>query len=31
MCTCTRPRYEVRPPPRATDLEITDEDVYGAA
>src|SRR3954463_8632881 len=29
--TCTRPRYEVRPPPRAIDFEMIDEEVYGAA
>src|SRR5918911_2572428 len=29
--TCTRPRYEVRPPPRAIDLLTMVEDVYGAA
>src|SRR3954468_9812308 len=29
--TCTRPRYDVRPPPRAIDLEMIVEDVYGAA
>src|SRR5665647_146521 len=28
---CTRPRYEVRPPPRATDLEMIELDVCGAA
>src|SRR6478735_7262651 len=26
----TRPRYEVRPPPRATDLETMLEEVFGA-
>ena len=26
----TRPRYDVRPPPRATDLEMIELDVYGA-
>src|SRR5919199_4642875 len=29
--TWTRPRYDVRPPPRATDLEMIDEEVCGAA
>src|ERR687886_2077396 len=29
--TCTRPRYEVRPPPRAIDFETIVEDVCGAA
>src|ERR671932_820498 len=29
--TCTRPRYEVRPPPRAIDLDTIVEDVCGAA
>src|SRR5674476_824683 len=28
---CTRPRYDVRPPPRATDLEMMLEWVFGAA
>src|ERR1700750_2084698 len=28
--TCTSPRYEVRPPPRATDFEMIVEDVFGA-
>ena len=28
--TWTRPRYDVRPPPRATDLETIVEDVCGA-
>src|SRR6266702_440906 len=30
-CTCTRPRYDVRPPPRATDLDTICDDVLGAA
>jgi hypothetical protein len=25
--TCTSPRYDVRPPPRATDLLMMDDDV----
>ena len=29
--TWTRPRYEVRPPPRAIDLEMIVDDVCGAA
>src|SRR3954447_17252672 len=29
--TCTSPRYDVRPPPRATDLLMIDDDVCGAA
>src|SRR5690606_24332818 len=29
--TWTRPRYEVRPPPRATDLDTIVLDVFGAA
>src|SRR5262245_12831515 len=29
--TWTRPRYDVRPPPRATDFEMTLDDVFGAA
>src|SRR5919199_1898958 len=29
--TCTRPRYEVRPPPRATDFDTIVEEVFGAA
>src|SRR3954465_2986199 len=29
--TWTRPRYDVRPPPRATDLETIELEVYGAA
>ena len=29
--TWTRPRYEVRPPPRAIDLEMIVEEVCGAA
>src|SRR5215218_4455070 len=29
--TCTRPRYDVRPPPRATDLLMIELDVCGAA
>src|SRR5215475_6070007 len=28
--TCTRPRYEVRPPPRATDFDTIVDDVLGA-
>src|SRR6478735_10420905 len=28
--TCTSPRYDVRPPPRATDLEMIVEEVCGA-
>src|SRR3954447_1245513 len=28
--TCTRPRYEVRPPPRAIDFDTIVDDVYGA-
>src|SRR5262245_12781905 len=28
---CTRPRYDVRPPPRATDFDTTDDEVLGAA
>src|SRR3954453_6171538 len=28
--TCTRPRYDVRPPPRATALEMIVEEVCGA-
>src|SRR6201747_2331584 len=28
---CTRPRYEVRPPPRATDFETMLLEVLGAA
>src|ERR1700749_3455847 len=30
LLTCTRPRYDVRPPPRATDLEMMLELVFGA-
>src|SRR3954447_8195256 len=30
-CTCTSPRYDVRPPPRATDLLMIELDVCGAA
>src|SRR5947209_17377760 len=30
-CTCTSPRYEVRPPPRATDLLMIELEVCGAA
>ncbi|SKV39991.1 Uncharacterised protein [Mycobacteroides abscessus subsp. abscessus] len=30
LLTCTRPRYEARPPPRATDLDTIVEDVFGA-
>src|SRR5881398_2898962 len=30
-CTCTSPRYDVRPPPRATDLLMIEDDVCGAA
>src|ERR1700675_2643930 len=30
LFTCTRPRYEVRPPPRATDLDTMLLDVLGA-
>src|SRR5687767_3850355 len=29
--TCTRPRYDVRPPPRAIDFEMIVLDVNGAA
>src|SRR5215203_6644152 len=29
--TWTSPRYEVRPPPRATDLEMIVDEVLGAA
>src|SRR4051795_11331825 len=29
--TCTSPRYDVRPPPRATDFEMIVEEVCGAA
>src|ERR1700759_3143352 len=29
--TCTRPRYEVRPPPRAIDFDTMVEEVCGAA
>src|SRR5688500_725480 len=29
-CTWTRPRYDVRPPPRATDLEMIELEVCGA-
>src|ERR1044072_395800 len=29
--TCPRPRYDVRPPPRAIDLLMIDEEVCGAA
>src|SRR6478609_9688889 len=29
--TWIRPRYDVRPPPRATDFEMIVDDVYGAA
>src|SRR6266496_2025142 len=29
-CTWTSPRYDVRPPPRATDLDTIEEDVCGA-
>src|SRR6476620_364829 len=28
--TWTRPRYDVRPPPRATDLDTIVDDVWGA-
>ena len=28
--TWTRPRYDVRPPPRATDFETIDDEVFGA-
>src|SRR3954465_14336589 len=30
-CTCTSPRYDVRPPPRATDLLMMELEVCGAA
>jgi hypothetical protein len=30
FATLTRPRYEVRPPPRATDFDTMVEEVYGA-
>src|SRR3954447_22266912 len=30
-CTCTSPRYDVRPPPRATDLLMIELLVWGAA
>src|SRR3954471_3444692 len=30
-CTCTSPRYDVRPPPRATDLLMIELEVYGEA
>src|SRR3954452_17480822 len=30
LLTRTSPRYEVRPPPRATDFEMIVDDVYGA-
>src|ERR1700712_2191796 len=30
LLTWTRPRYDVRPPPRATDLEMIVDDVWGA-
>src|SRR5947199_8232179 len=29
--TCTSPRYDVRPPPRAADLLVIELEVYGAA
>src|SRR5688572_29010215 len=29
--TCTRPRYDVRPPPRAIDFEMIVDEVCGAA
>src|SRR3954454_7449215 len=29
-CTCTRPRYEVRPPPLATDFDTIVDEVWGA-
>src|ERR1700750_3469229 len=31
LCPSTKPRYEVRPPPRATDFDTIVEDVCGAA
>src|SRR5215469_10805834 len=30
LCTRTRPRYDVRPPPLATDLDTMVEEVCGA-